>query len=117
MALNYSSNSKYALKVKIAEEYFEKSKQELDEALASGAIDADKHRQQMMTLSNVVNSAKALNLFGDKPGVSSITMTKQDKFDFILITAPENLCWLLNLRGSGSEFSPIANGYLIINGS
>ena len=42
---------------------------------------------------------------------------KKDKFDFILITAPENLCWLLNLRGSGSEFSPIANGYLIINNS
>jgi len=83
VALNYSSNSKYALKVKIAEEYFEKSKQELDEALASGAIDADKHRQQMMTLSNVVNSAKALNLFGDKPGVSSTTMTKQDKFDLM----------------------------------
>ena len=83
IALKYSSNSKYALKAKIANEYFEKSKLELNEALASGAITADKHRQQMMTLSNVVNSAKALNLFGDKPGVGSNTMTRQDKFDLM----------------------------------
>ena len=83
IALKYSSNSKYALKAKIANEYFEKSKLELNEALASNAITADKHRQQMMTLSNVVNSAKALNLFGDKPGVGSNTMTRQDKFDLM----------------------------------
>jgi len=83
IALNYASNSKYSLKAKIANDYFKKSKIELDEALASGAISADKHRQQMMTLSNVVNSAKSLNLFGDKAGVASTTMTKQDKFDLM----------------------------------
>ncbi len=31
------------------------------------------------------------------------------------VSAPENIAWLLNLRGSDSEFSPIPNGYLILN--
>jgi len=39
----------------------------------------------------------------------------KNKIDFQFISAPENIAWLLNLRGSDSEFTPIPNSYLIIN--
>ena len=39
----------------------------------------------------------------------------KNKTDLQLITAPENVAWLLNLRGSDSEFSPIPNSYLILS--
>ncbi len=41
----------------------------------------------------------------------------RDKIDLILITAPENLCWVLNLRGMDGKYSPLVNGYLIISKS
>ena len=77
-----------------------------------------------MFAKKINNTKKEKIFFLDKKQVGETQLSKiskikeklkKDKFDFILITAPENLCWLLNLRGSGSEFSPIANGYLIIN--
>ena len=40
---------------------------------------------------------------------------KKNKVDLQLISAPENAAWLLNLRGTDSEFTPIPNCYLIIN--
>ena len=39
----------------------------------------------------------------------------KNKVDLQFISASENVAWLLNLRGADSEFSPIPNGYLIIN--
>ena len=42
-------------------------------------------------------------------------MLIKNKIDFQFISAPENIAWLLNLRGSDSEFTPIPNSYLIIN--
>ena len=39
----------------------------------------------------------------------------KNKVNLQFISAPENIAWLLNLRGSDSEFSPIPNGYLILN--
>ncbi len=38
-----------------------------------------------------------------------------NKVDFQFVSAPENVAWLLNLRGGDSEFTPIPNSYLIIN--
>ena len=38
-----------------------------------------------------------------------------NKVDFQFVSAPENVAWLLNLRGGDSEFAPIPNSYLIIN--
>jgi len=38
-----------------------------------------------------------------------------NKVDFQFVTAPENVAWLLNLRGGDSEFTPIPNSYLIIS--
>jgi len=42
---------------------------------------------------------------------------KKDKVDLQLISAPENAAWLLNMRGTDSEFTPIPNCYLIMNSS
>ena len=39
----------------------------------------------------------------------------KNKVNLQFISAPENIAWLLNLRGSDSEFSPIPNSYLIIS--
>ena len=37
------------------------------------------------------------------------------KVDYLLVTAPENVAWILNIRGQDSEFSPIPNSRLLIN--
>ena len=38
-----------------------------------------------------------------------------NKIDLQFISASENVAWLLNLRGSDSEFTPIPNSYLLLN--
>ena len=38
----------------------------------------------------------------------------KNKINIQLITASENIAWLLNLRGFDSEFTPIPNSYLIL---
>ena len=35
--------------------------------------------------------------------------------DYLLVTAPENVAWILNIRGYDSTFSPIPNARLLIN--
>ena len=40
---------------------------------------------------------------------------KRNKSDYIFITAPENVAWLLNIRGGDSPNSPIPNSRLIIS--
>ena len=44
-----------------------------------------------------------------------INNLKKTGADFQFISASENNAWLLNIRGSDSEFSPIPNGYILIN--
>ena len=39
----------------------------------------------------------------------------KNKVDYLLVTAPENVAWILNIRGSDSTFSPIPNARLLIN--
>ena len=39
----------------------------------------------------------------------------KNKVDYLLVTAPENVAWILNIRGHDSEFSPIPNCRLLIN--
>ena len=39
----------------------------------------------------------------------------KNKSDFLFITAPENIAWLLNIRGHDNPNSPIPNCQLIIN--
>ena len=39
---------------------------------------------------------------------------KKVKADYLFITAPENVAWLLNIRGNDNPYSPIPNCHLII---
>ncbi len=46
-----------------------------------------------------------------------INYLKKNKADNLFVSAPENVAWILNIRGSDSPNSPIPNSRLIINGS
>jgi len=39
----------------------------------------------------------------------------KNKVNYLLITAPENVAWVLNIRGYDSAFSPVPNSRLLIN--
>jgi len=39
----------------------------------------------------------------------------KNEVDHLLVTAPENVAWILNIRGYDSAFSPIPNARLLIN--
>ncbi len=39
----------------------------------------------------------------------------KNKMDYLLVTAPENVAWVLNIRGYDSAFSPTPNARLLIN--
>ena len=39
----------------------------------------------------------------------------KNKVNYLLVTAPENVAWILNIRGQDSAFSPIPNARLLIN--
>ena len=39
---------------------------------------------------------------------------RKDKSDHLFITAPENVAWLLNLRGKDNPYSPVPNSRLIL---
>jgi len=39
----------------------------------------------------------------------------KNKADYLLVTAPENVAWILNIRGHDSAFSPIPNARLLMN--
>ena len=40
---------------------------------------------------------------------------KKKNIDYLLVTAPENIAWILNIRGSDVPFSPVTNARLLIN--
>jgi len=44
-----------------------------------------------------------------------LSFLKKNRLDYILISAPENVAWLLNIRGHDSPTSPIPNCHLIIS--
>lgn len=59
------------------------------------------------------NSATGL---GHKKKISLLSKyVKDKKADFIFITAPENVAWLLNIRGSDTPYSPIPNCNLVLS--
>jgi len=39
----------------------------------------------------------------------------KNKIDYLLVTAPENVAWILNIRGYDSAFTPIPNARLLIS--
>ena len=46
-----------------------------------------------------------------------VNFLKKNKADNLFVTAPENVAWILNIRGSDSPNSPVPNSRLIINKS
>ncbi len=44
-----------------------------------------------------------------------IQILKKDRSDYIFISAPENVAWLLNIRGRDNPFSPIPNCRIVIS--
>ena len=71
---------------------------------------------------NINESNKFYNLNDKDAGESSNNKIKKisklldkNKVNFQFVSAPENVAWLLNLRGSDSEFTPIPNSYLMID--
>jgi Xaa-Pro aminopeptidase len=46
-----------------------------------------------------------------------VNYLKKNKADNLFVTAPENVAWILNIRGSDSPNSPVPNSRLIINKS
>ena len=44
-----------------------------------------------------------------------LKILNKNKIDLQFISAPENVAWLLNLRGADSQFSPIPNSYLLLS--
>jgi Xaa-Pro aminopeptidase len=46
-----------------------------------------------------------------------INHLKKNKADYLFVTAPENVAWILNIRGGDGPNSPVPNSRLIINKS
>ena len=44
-----------------------------------------------------------------------LSFLKKERLDYIFVSAPENVAWLLNIRGYDSPTSPIPNCHLIIS--
>ena len=42
-------------------------------------------------------------------------LIKKNKADYLLLTAPENIAWLLNIRGNDTPFSPMPNCNLLMS--
>ena len=75
--------------------------------------------------SSVFKSHKSKEFYLLKSGIAGekvnskvkrlIQILKKDKSDHIFISAPENVAWLLNIRGRDNPFSPIPNCRIILN--
>jgi len=75
--------------------------------------------------SNIFKDRKSKKFYLLKPEVAGeainskikrlIQILKKDGSDHIFISAPENVAWLLNIRGRDNPFSPIPNCRIILN--
>ncbi len=45
---------------------------------------------------------------------SVLKFLRKDKSDYLFVTAPENVAWLLNIRGKDNPYSPLPNSRLIL---
>ena len=53
---------------------------------------------------------------GNKSKINKlIKINKKNKIDIQFVTAPENVAWLLNIRGGDSDFAPLPNSYVILD--
>jgi Xaa-Pro aminopeptidase len=85
--------------------------------ISSNLIDEIKNQK-------VIKSAPFFSLKDDIVGENRkskinkiINYLKKNKADNLFVTAPENVAWILNIRGSDGPNSPVPNSRLIINKS
>ena len=79
----------------------------------------DKIKKERVNL-NVPFFSLNKNIVGESVGskINKISnYLKKNKSDYIFITAPENVAWLLNIRGEDGPNSPVPNSRLIISKS
>jgi len=60
-------------------------------------------------------SKKDVGLDSQEKIVKIKNILLKHKVEYLLVTAPENVAWILNIRGHDSAFSPIPNARLLIN--
>ena len=80
---------------------------------------------KILVNSNILKNRKSSKFYSLNPNVVGetvkskikrlIQILKKDKSDHIFISAPENVAWLLNVRGRDNPFSPIPNCRVIIS--
>ena len=58
---------------------------------------------------------KAIGINFEKKILQVKKIIKKNKTDILLVTSPENVAWILNIRGQDSNFSPIPNSRLLVN--
>ena len=46
--------------------------------------------------------------------INKIVSSKKNKSDYLFVSAPENVAWILNIRGYDNPNSPIPNSRLLI---
>tara|TARA_Y100000590_G_scaffold127375_1_gene145662 strand:- start:19234 stop:20931 length:1698 start_codon:yes stop_codon:yes gene_type:complete len=68
------------------------------------------HNNKFFLLNEQITGKNAKNKIKDV-----IKVLKRDKIDNIFISAGENVCWLLNIRGEDLPNSPVANSRLILD--
>ena len=69
----------------------------------------ERHSEQYYSLSTKITGKS------HKFKISVVSnIIKKNKSDYLFISAPENVSWLLNIRGSDVPFSPIVNCYCLI---
>ena len=60
---------------------------------------------------------KLLEKVGNQKLIKLQITLKKNKADNLFVTAPENVAWILNIRGGDGPNSPLPNSRLIINKS
>lgn len=114
LAQNLSAEKKLALDPKLTSINFAKALPEGAEMIFLEANPIDKIWE------NQPKSRNSAIFFCDKKltGADSITKRKlilQDlQADAVIITKPENICWLLNVRAADVEFTPLLLAYAIL---
>ena len=59
-------------------------------------------------------STKNAGVSTEKKIVQVKNILKKNNADYLLVTAPENVAWVLNIRGYDSSYSPIPNARLLV---
>jgi len=60
-------------------------------------------------------SAKNAGIATEKKIIQVKNILSKNNIDYLFVTAPENIAWILNIRGHDSSYSPIPNTRLLVS--